>query len=384
MALNKEAFLSYVPFDETGGSCLYSLSILTTVLLQPIDRSSFALYKSTSLLAVATSPLYAPQPREPSAPLCPPRHLSPLIETMKLRSRSITPADPSTPSTAPVPSLPQHIPRLQTPPLSERSNAGSTTVRKDRFEDLSSSSSSSIADLSDTDPARDSTSPPPTTPKPSNIAVPAAPLTKGNLEKFQEEVTSSPAELELPNEHPPPPPPPSSPPPPASPHTRLLQAKHFLELENHTSDPLFATRLKQIDNYLNGLSQEQRERNVRVFRDVRGDRDGKGGVGVGVGGARHGGGGDARGRDGDVPPRKGKAKPSNAYHVRKDGEEARLLCAETPFLQMVMSEQIRADLASGSEDTAANGPTTPSTALLLTSQFALPRPRRELLDEAVG
>ena len=152
---------------------------------------------------------------------------------MKLRSQTETPISNSNTATATVPVLPPDISRLQTPPISELSNAGSTVARKERLSDLSSS----IIDISDPEETIDSVSPTKNKPRPT-ITVPAAPLTKTNLAKHQEEITSA---VEAASENEP------------SPllNKRLTQVRNYLLREDVNSDPDFKSRYLQIAEYLN-------------------------------------------------------------------------------------------------------------------------------------
>lgn len=172
---------------------------------------------------------------------------------MKLRPRNKQPANDSITVPATVPVLPPDTTRLQTPPLSERSNAGSTTVRKEHPSDISSS----VVDESDTEERLESMSLA-TKGRRLKITVPpaaaAAPLTKNNLEKLSEEITSSSAVEEMIH---------GSEGLSSSPtttttttpslRTRLVQAKNFLRAERPDTCPGFATRLERIDGYLRGI-----------------------------------------------------------------------------------------------------------------------------------
>lgn len=169
---------------------------------------------------------------------------------MKLRPRSKQPANDSITVPATVPVLPPDTTRLQTPPLSERSNAGSTTVRKEHPSDFSSS----VVDESDTEARLESMSLA-TKGRRLTITVPAAgagaaPLTKNNLEKLSEEITSSSAVEEMIHGSEGLSPSPTTTP---SPRTRLVQAKNFLRAERPDTCPGFATRLERIDGYLRGI-----------------------------------------------------------------------------------------------------------------------------------
>lgn len=164
------------------------------------------------------------------------------------------PANNSSTVTATSPVLPPNIIRLQTPPISELSNAASTIAREDRFSDLSSS----IVDISDTEEEIDSVSPAETRSMPS-ITVPAAPLTKKNLAKCQEEIKSA---VEFASED-------EQSPPPATPCIRLVQARNFLLAENTNSYPEFATRLEQIEQFLHNISQEKHNSHPSIYHEVK-------------------------------------------------------------------------------------------------------------------
>lgn len=173
---------------------------------------------------------------------------------MKLRPRSKQPANDSITVPATVPVLPPDTTRLQTPPLSERSNAGSTTVRKEHPSDISSS----VVDESDTEERLESMSLA-TKGRRLTITVPAAgagaaPLTKNNLEKLSEEITSSSAVEEMIHGSEGLSSSPTTTTTTPSPRTRLVQAKNFLRAERPDDTcPGFATRLERIDGYLRGI-----------------------------------------------------------------------------------------------------------------------------------
>lgn len=173
---------------------------------------------------------------------------------MKLRPRNKQPANDSITVPATVPVLPPDTTRLQTPPLSERSNAGSTTVRKEHPSDFSSS----VVDESDTEARLESMSLA-TKGRRLTITVPAAgagaaPLTKNNLEKLSEEITSSSAVEEMIHGSEGLFSSPTTTTTTPSPRTRLVQAKNFLRAERpDDTGPGFATRLERIDGYLRGI-----------------------------------------------------------------------------------------------------------------------------------
>ena len=173
---------------------------------------------------------------------------------MKLRPRNKMPPNDSSAVAATVPVLPPDFTRMQTPPVSELSNAGSTTVRKERLSDLSSS----VVDVSDMEETMESMSPTKNRPRPK-ITVPAAPLTKNNLERFQEEITSA---VDVASEDE------SSSPTPSS-HTRLVQARNFLLAENRDTCPGFTTRLEQIDDYLRKIPEEVRGLHSSIYHEVK-------------------------------------------------------------------------------------------------------------------
>lgn len=158
---------------------------------------------------------------------------------MKLRSRTRTTTDDS--STV----LPLDITRLQTPPISERRNAASTVARKDRPSQLSST----IMDLSDTEETINSVSPIKKRRSPT-ATVPAAPLTKTNLAKHQEEMTPA---VEIASEDE------SSPPP--TPNTRLTQARNYLLTEDVDTDPDFHSHylhiVKLVDSHRHGEGHKE-------------------------------------------------------------------------------------------------------------------------------
>lgn len=166
---------------------------------------------------------------------------------MKLRSQTETPTGNSSTATASVLVLPPDISRLQTPPISELSNAGSTVTRNERLSDLSSS----IIDISDPEETIDSVSPTNHRRRPT-ITVPAAPLTKTNLAKHQEEITSA---VEIASEK-------ELSPPPPTPNTRLTQARNYLLTEDINSDPEFKSHYLHIAEYLNNHRRGRGHREV--------------------------------------------------------------------------------------------------------------------------
>lgn len=173
---------------------------------------------------------------------------------MKLRSRTKISTDNSSTVTANTPVVFPNITRLQTPPISELSNAGSTIGRKDRLSEVSSS----IKDTSDEEEAVDSATPTKNRRRPA-ITVPAAPLTKGNLVKHQEEITSA-EEIASEDE-------PSS--PPATFDARLVQMRNFLQAENTNSYPGFAAGLEEIEDYLRKIPLEQAKLYSSIFNEVK-------------------------------------------------------------------------------------------------------------------
>lgn len=173
---------------------------------------------------------------------------------MKLRPRNKMSTNASSAAAATFPVLPPDIARLQTPPISELSNAGSTIARKDRLSDLSSS----VVDCWDTEATMDMTSPFTKNRDRPQITVPAAPLTKNNLEKIQEEITSA---VEVPSEAE------RSPPMPTS-NIRLVQAWNFLSAENQTTCPGFATKLEHIADYLRTMPQVTRDLHLSFYNAV--------------------------------------------------------------------------------------------------------------------
>ncbi len=154
---------------------------------------------------------------------------------MKLRSKIEMLTGNSSTVTATVPVLPPDISRLQTPPISELSNAGSIIARKGRLSDHSTS----IVDKPDLVETIDPVSPTENRRRPT-ITVPAAPLTKTNLAKHQEEITSA---VEIASEDEPSPPPPT-------PNTRLAQMRNYLLTEDIDTDPEFRSRCLLIAEYL--------------------------------------------------------------------------------------------------------------------------------------
>ncbi|CAD6591393.1 MAG: hypothetical protein ASARMPRED_005370 [Alectoria sarmentosa] len=165
------------------------------------------------------------------------------------------PTDKSTTTpTATIPALPPTITRLQTPPISELSNAGSTIARKDQLSELSSS----VMDISDAEETAYSASPTNNRSRPT-VTVPAAPLTKSNLVKHQEEITSAvevasaEESLHL----------------PATLNTRLAQARNFLLTENANSYHGFAARLEEIEDYLQNIPREQVKLLPGIYNEVK-------------------------------------------------------------------------------------------------------------------
>lgn len=152
--------------------------------------------------------------------------------------------------TATVPVLAPNITRLHTPPISELSNAGSTVARKDRASELSAF----VTDVSDTE---ESVSPT-TNGSRLKLTIPVAPLTKRNLAKCQEEITSA---VEIRSEY-------EQSPPPATSNTRLIQARNFLLTENTNSYPGFATRLEEIEDFLREVSPELENPHPSIYNEV--------------------------------------------------------------------------------------------------------------------
>ena len=165
---------------------------------------------------------------------------------MKLRSKIETLTGNSSTVTATVPVLPPDISRLQTPPISELSNAGSIIARKERL----SNSSTSIVDISDLVETIEPMSPTENRRRPT-ITVPAAPLTKTNLAKHQE-ITSA-VEIASKDE-------PSFPPP--TPNTRLAQMRNYLLTEDIDTDPEFKSRCLIIAEYLKNHRRGRGRREV--------------------------------------------------------------------------------------------------------------------------
>ena len=176
---------------------------------------------------------------------------------MKLRPRTKKPTGDSSTMTATVPTLPPDMARLQTPPISELSNAGSPTARKEYLSDLSSSS---VDDISDVEEATDSMYPTEDRSRPKTV-VPAAPLTRNNLERFQDEITSA-AESASENEDEVSP---STPPQ----STLLVQARRFLLTESQDTYAGFKSRLELIDDYLHKMPQETRESHSSTYHEVK-------------------------------------------------------------------------------------------------------------------
>lgn len=177
---------------------------------------------------------------------------------MKLWPRNKPPTNDSSTNPATVPVSPPDITRLQTPPISELSNAGSTTVRKERLSD----SSSSVVDDSDMQERMESLSPA-TNRRRLKITVPpaaATPLTKNNLEKLSEEITSA-VEINGSEGF-------FSTPMP-SPHTRLVQARNFLLAENRNTCLGFATMLEQIDDFLREIPGNVRRADDSIYHEVK-------------------------------------------------------------------------------------------------------------------
>lgn len=175
---------------------------------------------------------------------------------MKLRPRNKLPVNASSTVPATVPVLPPDTTRLQTPPISELSNAGSTMVRQERLSD----SSSSVVDDSDMEERMESM-PPATNGRNLKIIVPpaAAPLTKNNLEKLSEGISSV-VEIGSEGFF-------SSPMP--SPHTRLVQARNFLRAENRNTCLGFAIMLEQIADFLLEIPEDVRGVHDSIYREVK-------------------------------------------------------------------------------------------------------------------
>lgn len=176
---------------------------------------------------------------------------------MKLRPRNRLPAkDSSTvPTTAPVP--PSDITRLKTPPISELSNAGSTTVRKDRLSDVPSS----VVDESDMQEERTDSTSPARDRRRLKISIPraaAAPLTQNNLEKLSEEITS---DVEVGGKS-------FFANPVLSPHARLVQARNNLLAYNRNTMFGFAFMLKQIDDFLQDIPEDLKEMHASLYDEV--------------------------------------------------------------------------------------------------------------------
>lgn len=175
---------------------------------------------------------------------------------MKLRPRNKLPVNASSTVPATVPVLPPDTTRPQTPPISELSNAGSTMVREERLSD----SSSSVVDDSDMEERMESM-PPPTNGRNLKITVPpaAAPLTKNNLKKLSEGISSA-VEIGSEGFF-------SSPMP--SPHTRLVQARNFLRAENRNTCLGFAIMLEQIADFLHEIPEDVRGVHDSIYREVK-------------------------------------------------------------------------------------------------------------------
>lgn len=166
---------------------------------------------------------------------------------MKLRSKFETLTGNNSTVTATVPVLPSDLSRLQTPPISELSNAGSTIARKERLSDLSTS----IVDMSNPVETIDPVSPQENRRRPT-ITVPAAPLTKTNLAKHQGEITSA---VEIASDDEPSPPSPT-------PNTRLAQIRNYLLTEDIDTDPEFKSRYQIIAEYLKNHRRGRGRREV--------------------------------------------------------------------------------------------------------------------------
>ena len=162
---------------------------------------------------------------------------------MKLRSRTIISTDDSRTVIANAPIVLPSITRLQTPPISELSNAGCTIARKDRLLEVLPS----ITDTSDEEELVNSATPRKNQPR-STVTDPAAPLTKKNLVKYQEEITSA---------------------VPATLNARLIQSRNFLLAENTESYPGFATRVEQIENYTRKIPVEQAKLYPGIYNEVK-------------------------------------------------------------------------------------------------------------------
>lgn len=216
---------------EVIAPTILALSALPPFWQQPISRLDHATQES-------------PEPKTANL------RISSAVGNMKLRPRVKVPTDNSNTMTATLPVLPPNMLRLQTPPISEVSNAGSTVARKNRLSELSSS----IMSISDPEETIDSVSPTKNRDRPK-ITVPAAPLTKRNLAKYQEEMTSA---VEMASEH-------EHSPPPPTPNTRLTQARNYLMNEGIISDPEFESRGLQIAEYLysHGHGKEKYEMQLR-------------------------------------------------------------------------------------------------------------------------
>ena len=172
---------------------------------------------------------------------------------MKLRSRTRMTTDDSSFVTATVPVIPPDITRLQTPPISERSNAGSTVARKDRLSELSST----IMDLSDAEEAIKLVSPTKDRHRPT-ITVPADPLTKSNLARHQDEITSA---VEITSE--------GESLSPTTPNARLTQVRNYLLTEDINTDPDFKSHFLQIAQYLSSHRGERSRQEKEVLQLLR-------------------------------------------------------------------------------------------------------------------
>lgn len=178
---------------------------------------------------------------------------------MKLRPRPKLFTDHSSNVTATAPVLPPNIIRLQTPPISEQSIAGSPIASKDSL----SNPSSSMVDISDAKATIDLVSLTEDRCR-QMTTVPAAPLTKMNLAKCQEEINSAVGNASGDK---------SSSPPPAptpTPATRLVQARNFLKAENKDSYPGFPARIAQIEHYLREIPKEERNIHPSIYHEAKG------------------------------------------------------------------------------------------------------------------
>ena len=173
---------------------------------------------------------------------------------MKLRPRTKVSKNGGITTVTTAPVLPPDDPRLHTPPVSELSNAGSTTAGKRHLPDLSSS----LKDDSGNEETLESSSPTKDRRRP-RITIPPAPLTKNNLDKFQVQIIS--CEEDASEDE-------ASTPAP-TPSTRLVQARNFLLAENHDTCPELSTRLERIADYLRKIPQETKEAHSGIYEEIK-------------------------------------------------------------------------------------------------------------------